>query len=506
MGIVEDYQRKTLKFVLLNYTFGALMIGNLFLIMKLFGLYDEIKWIYIIGILMLSLFEILIFKVMYKTTVKGKTFNKKSFEKLKILILIFSYVNYLYLCLMVPSKELWVSVFGTLIIGALFLDIKMNMISMSISILCQIVIFIVNPTTLPDNQVMIRELVIRSINIISITMGLYYFTSFSSNILREADDKQHKLKLRNDKISEIFEKMSEVSNILLSSSNNLASVVEEESISMQHMASTTDEISNDANKMLKKSDENKNILNQLLDINETVSDKAKQAEKVYCSLIDISNENEGALNGALEIMNNLKQSIKTTLDATEILQNKSREVDEILSIIGNISEQTNLLALNASIEAARAGEAGKGFAVVAEEIRKLAENTKQSLDKVCSISNELKDMSCEVEKYMTENDEKIINGDKILSDTVGNVRNMIKQLKISGNNVEDITQSIQVLLNESNNFVDFNSKIHDITENTISKFETLTQAVNQNTATSEEIAASAEELKNIAYDMNNVMK
>lgn len=74
-------------------------------------------------------------------------------------------------------------------------------------------------------------------------------------------------------------------------------------------------------------------------------------------------------------MNDLNQ---TLLDLTKNIQ----ETNTYSNKIKEISEQTNLLALNASIEAARAGDAGKGFSVVAEEIRKLAESTKDTVNNI----------------------------------------------------------------------------------------------------------------------------
>ncbi len=65
---------------------------------------------------------------------------------------------------------------------------------------------------------------------------------------------------------------------------------------------------------------------------------------------------------------------------------KVHEIDALTEEILAISSQTNLLALNASIEAARAGEAGKGFAVVAEEIRQLADNSRQAVDKIRKVT------------------------------------------------------------------------------------------------------------------------
>ncbi len=72
----------------------------------------------------------------------------------------------------------------------------------------------------------------------------------------------------------------------------------------------------------------------------------------------------------------IKESEKMEKDMNELMD-VIQHMNEVISGITAISEQTNLLALNASIEAARAGEAGRGFAVVAEEIRQLAEQTKQ---------------------------------------------------------------------------------------------------------------------------------
>jgi methyl-accepting chemotaxis protein len=106
-----------------------------------------------------------------------------------------------------------------------------------------------------------------------------------------------------------------------------------------------------------------------------ISDKSLQTSAV-------AEEGSKSLSGAIAQMNNISDTTKKTADAVKNLEEKFKQINEIVELISGISAQTNLLALNAAIEAARAGEQGRGFSVVAEEVRKLAEQSRQATAKI----------------------------------------------------------------------------------------------------------------------------
>ena len=110
-----------------------------------------------------------------------------------------------------------------------------------------------------------------------------------------------------------------------------------------------------------------------------------------------SSAREEAQNGATQVMDVERHISKVQDDTSELkaamtrLDSRMQDIDRVLTVISDIADQTNLLALNAAIEAARAGDAGRGFAVVADEVRKLAEKTMNATKEVATVLSGIQD-------------------------------------------------------------------------------------------------------------------
>ena len=123
----------------------------------------------------------------------------------------------------------------------------------------------------------------------------------------------------------------------------------------------------------------------------------------------------------------------------------AQEIQKVTGIIAGISNQTNLLALNASIEAARAGENGKGFAVVAEQIRELADQSRESTEHISEIVNGLianSNTSVEITKKVSEAFEK---QDEKIKDTESVFGTLNSEIKRVGSAIDEIDREVSDL-------------------------------------------------------------
>lgn len=141
-----------------------------------------------------------------------------------------------------------------------------------------------------------------------------------------------------------------------------------------------------------------------------------------------------------------------TEDMAEIvnqLKVSSNQIINIIEMVKSIAEQTNLLALNASIEAARAGDSGKGFAVVAQEVRKLAEQSKQSVEQITGLVKVSTELTKQAVNTITEVKESValgLDGSIQTQEQFKKILHSIVENDHHINRVEiDVTELVQVI-------------------------------------------------------------
>ena len=131
------------------------------------------------------------------------------------------------------------------------------------------------------------------------------------------------------------------------------------------------------------------LLDKLKVISEDSIAMSKNTEKQIGQSINFSQKEHDFISANAEKMLVLRQKIQMIAELILELSEHSQQIGSTISIVDDIAEQTNMLALNAAVEAARAGEHGKGFAVVAGEIRKLADESKQAITKITSLTSNI---------------------------------------------------------------------------------------------------------------------
>lgn len=239
-------------------------------------------------------------------------------------------------------------------------------------------------------------------------------------------------------------------------------------------------------------------------VNSTVNDAADTLTQLSDSSEKLVNSNNQGLNQLLEVAKLKEEVLK---DASmmkkqiEELVHMTDSINKIVNGVNAIADQTNLLALNATIEAARAGEHGKGFAVVAEEIRKLADHTKDNLEGMNQFVDNIKSVASDGKESM----DRTIKSTNKMSNEIDNV---VLTMEDNVNMLEKTIGNVKTIKDSMNGITLATEEIHaamDSSSMDAEKLSHMTQTIHEDALTSKEyseiIFSIDEELSEATKDM-----
>ena len=242
---------------------------------------------------------------------------------------------------------------------------------------------------------------------------------------------------------------------------------------------------------------------------EKVSEANENGDTIYQSSNDIltmTNKGNEAMSASIKQMATIDQIVKDTAQKVQGLEEQSKEISKLVSVINEIADQTNLLALNAAIEAARAGEHGRGFAVVADEVRKLAEQVGVSAMDITQIVSSIQNETGVVTESLLSVYKEVEEGTNQIETTGSTFEGINAAIQQMASRIESVTGHLNTMLTSSQEMNSSIQEVASISQETAAGVEETSATAEQTSSAMEEVSQNSNELSRLAENLNTLVK
>ncbi|MEK5077871.1 methyl-accepting chemotaxis protein [Solibacillus sp. FSL W7-1436] len=326
---------------------------------------------------------------------------------------------------------------------------------------------------------------------------------------KEADDEVGELQVSfrqmTGNLKEIITHVSDSSDQVAASAEELMASADETMLGTELISTSIQNVSDAADKQKEMSNASASFAQKVLEEAEEIANQANQATTLSNSTNEKIEKGSVYVENTVSQMNLIQSTVDETADSLTLLASRTTEIVNILKLVQDISDQTNLLALNAAIEAARAGEAGKGFAVVADEVKKLSEQTKQSVSDISRIAVEIENDTTTTVASIQQVKDRVNAGITISYDTKATFDEILAIIGQVQNQVTEITAVSDSIHSKMASVSEQSLQMAAVSETMADNAVSVASASEEQLASMSEVNTAAGSLAHLAEELQGIV-
>lgn len=304
-----------------------------------------------------------------------------------------------------------------------------------------------------------------------------------------------------ENLRSVFKSFGNNLDNIVGTAEELTASTEQTESAAEQVALTMQDISNEVES---QADNTKKISTSVESINssiKSIKDNINTTSSLSTSAFETAQNGDKIINSAIEQIGEISSYVNQTTEIVNILDDKSKKISNITSLINDIASQTNLLALNASIEAARAGEHGKGFAVVADEVGKLAAESANAANNIGVLINDIQSEINNTVESMKKGNLATQKGTHLIKNAGESFDDIVTSIKTVSSKINETVQEIDDIYNYSNNMTTNISNIANSANLTSDSIQNIAATSEEQSALMKQVAEAADGLTQIVVEL-----